>query len=337
MANKSEQDLIFMRRCLQLAALGAPYAAPNPMVGAVIVHEGRIIGEGWHHRAGCPHAEPNAIRSVSKQELLKESTLYVSLEPCSHYGKTPPCADLIIEKQIPQVVVGCLDPFPKVSGRGIEKMRAAGIDVRVGVCEDECRRLNRRFFHFQLHRRPYVCLKWAQTADGFIDRIRHDGSSDRALAISDDWNRMLVHRERSLYDAVLVGSRTALADRPQLTVRDWPSDRQPRRFVFSRDFSNKDINCLTHNGLETIQADSLEALLDRLGEMGIQSLLVEGGARLHQAFLNQGLWNELRIETSPLKIGEGLPAPTLLSTEDCLEHQRTDSAGHLTKVYIRNF
>ena len=201
--DKTDMDAVFMRRCLQLASLGRGYVSPNPMVGAVVVHRGRIIGEGYHRCYGQPHAEVNAINSVRDAGLLPECTLYVSLEPCSHYGKTPPCADLIVQKKIPRVVVGCLDPFPKVSGQGVARLREAGIEVVIGVLEEECKALNRTFMTCQIDERPFVTLKWAQSRDGYIDRIRKPG--ELAIRISDDVSSVWVHRLRAEADAILVG------------------------------------------------------------------------------------------------------------------------------------
>ena len=210
------EDEKYMRRCIELAANGRCTTAPNPMVGAVVVHKGRIIGEGYHVHCGEGHAEVNAIRSVRETELLRESTIYVSLEPCSHYGKTPPCADLIISKGIPRVVVGCMDPFPLVAGRGIRKLREAGIEVTVGILEEECKALNARFITFNLQHRPYVTLKWAESADGFLDVNRTGG---HPVVLSTPLTAMFVHKQRAEHQAILVGTRTALLDNPSLTDR----------------------------------------------------------------------------------------------------------------------
>ncbi|MBQ5627104.1 MAG: bifunctional diaminohydroxyphosphoribosylaminopyrimidine deaminase/5-amino-6-(5-phosphoribosylamino)uracil reductase RibD, partial [Bacteroidaceae bacterium] len=225
-------DELYMQRCLQLARCGAGSTSPNPMVGAVIVCDGRIIGEGYHIRAGEPHAEVNAVNSVAEADkpLLSRSTMYVSLEPCSHYGKTPPCCDMIIARGIPRVVIGSADPNPQVDGAGIERMRAAGIDVTVGVLEEECLRLNRAFFTSQLHRRPYVTLKWAQSADGFIDLLREGG---QAVKISSPVSQVAVHRLRAQSDAILVGRHTALLDNPSLDIRHW-AGRSPLRLVIDK-------------------------------------------------------------------------------------------------------
>ena len=242
-------DERYMLRCLQLAALGQGHVSPNPMVGAVAVCEDRIIGEGYHIRCGDFHAEVNAIRAVRNPELLKKSTLYVSLEPCSHYGKTPPCAQLIIDKQIPRVVIGCADPFKEVSGRGIRMLREAGIQVKVGVLEQECRYLNRFFITAQEKRRPYVLLKWAQSADGFLDRRRRAG--EPPSVISNEVTRAFVHRLRAETDAVLVGTNTALLDNPSLTVRDW-CGRNPLRLFVDKELKTPSSSHLLSDPVKTV-------------------------------------------------------------------------------------
>jgi diaminohydroxyphosphoribosylaminopyrimidine deaminase/5-amino-6-(5-phosphoribosylamino)uracil reductase len=224
-----------MARCLQLARHGEFTTAPNPMVGAVIVHDGRIIGEGWHRQCGGPHAEVNAVRSVRPEDegLLREATIYVSLEPCSHWGKTPPCAELLVEKGFRRVVVGCLDPNEKVAGRGIRRLREAGAEVVVGVLERECWWLNRKFMTFHTLNRPYITLKWAQSADGFIDRHRESRSDGEPVHFSSQWTQTLVHRLRATHQAILVGRRTWELDQPSLTTRLWPG-RNPERVVLTK-------------------------------------------------------------------------------------------------------
>ena len=279
-------DEKFMRRCIQLAKNGQQNAKPNPMVGAVIVHNGRIIGEGYHVRCGQAHAEVNAFASVKPEDeaLLPESTIYVSLEPCSHYGKTPPCADLIIKKGVRRVVVGCIDEFAEVQGRGIKKIRKAGIEVEVGVLEEECKALNRRFFTFHREKRPYIILKWAQTANGFID------DHHKPLKISTDFTKMLSHKLRAEEDAILVGRITDEREHPQLNVREWYG-QDPKRLVIDR----------TH----PLNIDSLYA-------QNIQSLIVEGGAETLRTFLIQGLWDEIRVETNTaLTVTDGTRAPII--------------------------
>ena len=227
------QDEKYIRRCIQLAQNGLCTTAPNPMVGAVIVYNDRIIGEGYHIRSGEGHAEVNAIRSVKDESLLSKATIYVSLEPCSHYGKTPPCADLIISKRIPRVVIGCVDPFPLVAGRGIRKLQEAGISVTVGVLEQECKELIRRFTTYNLKKRPYITLKWAESADGFIDIIRQDG---KPVILSTPLTALHAHKLRAENQAILVGRKTALLDNPSLSTRHWYG-RHPLRLVIDKDLS----------------------------------------------------------------------------------------------------
>jgi diaminohydroxyphosphoribosylaminopyrimidine deaminase/5-amino-6-(5-phosphoribosylamino)uracil reductase len=257
------------------------------MVGAVIVANNRTIGEGYHVRCGQGHAEVNAFASVKPEDeaLLKDATIYVSLEPCSHYGKTPPCADLIIKKGVKRVVVGCIDPFAEVQGRGIEKIRQTGIEVTVGVLEKECQWLNRRFFTYHSKHRPYIILKWAQTANGFID------NQGKALQISNEQTQMLSHQLRAEEDAILVGHTTESREHPQLTVRHWVGPN-PKRVV------------LTHQR-------PLQQLIDDLYQQGIQSLIVEGGRQTHESFVEAGLWDEIRVETGAMAVSEGTRAPQL--------------------------
>ena len=225
-------DEKFMKRCLHLASLGAGFVAPNPMVGAILVYDGKIISEGYHKKYGQAHAEPNAILPVQNTEILQKSTLYVTLEPCSHYGKTPPCADLIIQSGIPKVIIGTLDPNPKVAGRGVQLLKNAGVEVEVGVLEAECRELNKRFFMFQENKRPFILLKWAQTADGFMDIIRTSAEVN-PLMISNSTTSQLTHKMRSENQAILVGTNTVLLDNPSLTVRNWHG-KNPVRVAIDR-------------------------------------------------------------------------------------------------------
>ncbi|MBR3857217.1 MAG: bifunctional diaminohydroxyphosphoribosylaminopyrimidine deaminase/5-amino-6-(5-phosphoribosylamino)uracil reductase RibD [Bacteroidaceae bacterium] len=294
-----------MRRCLQLARCGEAGAPPNPMVGAVIVCDSRIIGEGYHRRCGGPHAEVNAINSVKERDLLSRSTIYVSLEPCAHYGKTPPCADLIIETGIRRVVIGCTDPFAKVNGLGIKKLREAGCEVQVGVLEQECRELNRRFFTFHEKHRPWIILKWAQSNDGFIGK-------DERVILSNALTQTLVHRLRARSGAILVGTNTALQDNPTLTTRLWPGPNPLRLTIDRRGILPPTLH-LKDNSTPTViySHESIEEILADLYARGIQSLLVEGGAKLLQSFIDKGLWDEARIETAPLCLGQGTKAPTL--------------------------
>lgn len=287
-----------MLRCLQLARGGMQNAKPNPMVGAVIVAGDRIIGEGYHVRCGEGHAEVNAFASVKPEDehLLPEATIYVSLEPCSHYGKTPPCADLIVRKGVKRAVVGCIDPFAKVHGNGIRKLREAGIEVTVGVLEAECKELNKRFFTFQTHKRPYILLKWCQTANGFID------NDFKPTQLSTHFTKMLVHKLRSEYDAILVGRTTDERDKPQLNVRLWWG-KDPKRLVIDRTRPCFD-------GLDFTDKQNVpQQIADRLYTENVQSLMVEGGAETLQSFIDAGLWDEIRIETAPVTVSGGTKAP----------------------------
>lgn len=319
----------YMKRCIDLAKNGLGMVAPNPMVGSVIVHEGNIIGEGFHQIFGHAHAEVNAINSVKDKALLKNATLYVSLEPCSHFGKTPPCANLIIENEIPEVIIGCVDTFSEVSGKGIEKLKNSGINVSTGVLEKKCRDLNKRFFTFHEKKRPYVILKWAQTLDGFIDKKR-DNSLPQINWISDDIAKIMVHKWRSQEQAIMVGTNTALNDNPQLNVRE-VSGKNPIRVVLDKElrlpaslhiFDNK-INTVVFTGkykenvpnLEYIQispdADLIPETLETLYKKSIQSVIIEGGKQLLETFIKINLWDEARVLIGNKTFGEGLPAPML--------------------------
>lgn len=282
---QQDTDELYMRRCLQLAANGLLTTKPNPMVGAVIVSDdGRIIGEGFTSPYGGPHAEVNAFASVRKEDepLLPHSTIYVSLEPCSHWGHTPPCCDLIIRKKIKKCVVGCIDPFAKVQGRGIQRMREAGIEVTVGVLESQCKAMNRRFITFNEKQRPYILLKWAQTVDGYING-----------KISTPFTQMLSHKLRAESDSILVGRGTLEADNPQLNVREW-SGNNPERIVLSH-----------HNDAIPdvfIRCDSIDAVLQHLYEEQKQSLIVEGGTNVLNQFISRNLWDEIRMEVAPFTV-----------------------------------
>ena len=314
-----------MRRALQLARLGAGHTSPNSMVGAVIVApDGTVIGEGWHRKCGEAHAEVNAVATVADPALLKDSTLYVTLEPCSHYGKTPPCARLIIERGIPRVVVGCLDPFIKVAGRGVALLREAGVEVIVGVLEQECRELNRRFMTAHTTGRPWVQLKWAQTADCFIALPPEAG--ENPLHMSTPVTMRLMHRQRALCDAIVVGANTARIDNPSLTTRQWPG-RSPLRVMLSRHLSIPDnLNLLTdglptivYNGVKNETVGTVEYVkldtshpqfwLEDLYHRGVTSVMVEGGTRVLQELIDAGAWDEARIEVSPRTVGRGVTAP----------------------------
>jgi diaminohydroxyphosphoribosylaminopyrimidine deaminase/5-amino-6-(5-phosphoribosylamino)uracil reductase len=322
---------IYMRRCLELAALGLGNVSPNPMVGAAIVHEERIIGEGYHQKYGGPHAEVNAIKQVIEKfsnyvELFRQSTIYVSLEPCAHYGKTPPCADLIIRHQIPKVVVGCRDPFDQVNGKGIEKLQSAGVEVIVGVLESECKWLNRRFFTRVQKHRPYVILKWAQTADGFFAP-----GHDTQFWITGPESRKLVHQWRGEEDAILVGTNTVAIDNPQLNVR-YGNGRSPKRIVIDRilkldkglNIFDQSVETLIFNELKTefdgknkyIALEDFgryvpEYILYQLYLQDIQSVIIEGGAYTIDCFIKAGLWDEARVFTGTLILKYGIKAPDI--------------------------
>lgn len=330
-------DEKYMSRCLRLASKGMYGAAPNPMVGAVIVHEGRIVGEGFHVCCGGPHAEVNAVNAVCDKTVLKKSTLYVSLEPCSHYGKTPPCADLIIKMGIPRVVVGCVDPFSAVSGRGIEKMRAAGIVVVVGVLEKECLALNRKFIVFHQKKRPYITMKWAQSADGYIDRVRKTLSDGPPCALSTPYSQVWMHQVRSLHQAIMVGTNTVLLDNPSLLNRLW-TGKSPLRVILDKNGRlPADLKVFTDGSptlvyvketaapsyeatrfVEVVRVGcdfSLSSIMADLYGRNVQSLLVEGGASLLESLIANGMWDEMRVEQSVQYLGEGVPAPNIPMVE----------------------
>lgn len=322
----------YMRRCLNLAEKGFGHVAPNPMVGAVIVCNDQIIGEGYHQQFGGPHAEVNAIASVQDESLLPNSTLYVSLEPCCHYGKTPPCADLIIEKRIPHVVVCNRDPFPSVNGKGIEKLIMAGVKVEVGLLASEGKWLNRRFFTFHEKKRPYILLKWAQSADGFMDKIRMKADED-PLRISSPDSIAAMHRFRAGESAIMVGPNTAIMDNPSLTVRYAPGN-QPLRILLDRDLNVPASAHLLDGSVPTLVITSkediphrpnvcyvycdflgdgslnLNAFYELLYRHNVESIIIEGGRLLLQSFLDKGQWDELRVETNrSLFVRHGVKAP----------------------------
>lgn len=317
----------YMRRALQLARQGAGRVSPNPMVGAVIVDDaGRVIGEGWHRRYGEGHAEVNAVASVSNRSLLRGSTIYVTLEPCSHYGKTPPCARLLIDVGVKRVVVGVLDPFPKVSGRGVAMLREAGIEVEVGMLEHECRRLNRRFLTAQTAGRPWVQLKWAETCDGYLSAPADFG--ENPLHLSSAVTMRLMHRERAMCDAIVVGAGTVRADNPSLTTRYWPG-RNPLRVVLDRRLSMPLDSTLLTDGAPTVVYNEVKN--DRQGSVdyvrlpscspdewlkdlysrGVTAVMVEGGGNVLAQMLEAGLWDEIRREIAPRATHGGVPAPQL--------------------------
>ena len=317
-----------MRRCLQLAVLGGGNVAPNPLVGAVLVHDGRIIGEGFHQKYGQAHAEVNCINSVAETDrvLINEATLYVSLEPCAHHGKTPPCAALIIKHNIPNVVIGCRDSYVEVDGKGIEKLKASGVNVTFGILEKECLEVNKRFFTFYEKHRPYIILKWAESSDG---KIAADANS--RLLISNELTNRLVHKWRTEEATILVGTNTALLDNPSLTARLWPGNN-PVRLVIDAELIlptnlklfDGSVKTVVFNYLKNAESENLiyyqleknanllPQILDTLYNMQIQSVIVEGGAKLLQSFIDEGLWDEaIIICNEELKVGNGLKAPML--------------------------
>lgn len=317
-------DEVFMRRALELALLGMGSVSPNPMVGCVIVHHNKIVGEGWHRQYGEAHAEVNAIASLADKSLLKECTVYVNLEPCSHFGKTPPCADLLIDHRVKKVVVANLDSNPLVASEGVKKLRDAGIEVITGILEKEGRELNKRFFTFMEKQRPYIMLKWAETSDGFIARENFDSKW-----ISNEYSRQLVHKWRTENDAVLVGTKTAFHDNPELNVRDW-SGRNPVRIVLDRflrlseklhlfDHQQKTLcyNVLKHeeyNNLSRIrigEENFIGEVVKDLVKQKVQSVMVEGGATTLQLFIDAGLWDEARVFVSDKDFGKGIKAASL--------------------------
>lgn len=315
-------DSEYILRCIQLARNGEYYVAPNPMVGALLVNpaDDTVFAEGWHHRYGEGHAEVECFRAAdAKMAGLSPAevaaiygglTLYVSLEPCSHYGKTPPCADLIISKGVRRVVIGCLDPNPQVAGRGVQKLRDAGIEVTVGVEQQACRELNKRFLCLHEKHRPYIILKWAQTAGGFVDTIHKDGTP---LIISTPVTKQLVHQMRAENMAIMVGTRTALLDNPSLLTTRWPG-RSPVRIVLDRHHCIPKDAKIFSDGAPTIVYDERTDwpfILSDLAERNIHSVLVEGGPTLLRHILETGIWDEMHIEVAPVTIGEGVPAPDI--------------------------
>jgi len=303
------------------------------MVGAVIVHNGKIIGEGYHQEYGKAHAEVNAIANVRDKRLLQEATMYVSLEPCSHHGKTPPCAKLIIDSKIPKVVIAMVDPYPAVSGNGIEMMRQAGIDVNVGVLESEAEDLNKEFITVQFKKRPYIYLKWAQTQDGFIDKQRDAGEHPQPTPISNDFTQILVHKKRAEMDAIMVGTNTAVNDNPTLTTRLWygdnpiriiidrngriPSDynifgTESKTIIFTETINSKFVN--EHCEFITVNFDTdlLQNIFLNLKNRKINSIMVEGGSQLLQSLIDCQLWDEAYIEVSDMEFGRGIKAPTIM-------------------------
>lgn len=341
-------DEKYMRRCFQLAANGRGFVSPNPMVGSVIVYQDTIIGEGYHRQYGRAHAEVNAINSVKDRSLLKDSTLYVSLEPCSHYGKTPPCAQLIIDSQIPRVVIASLDPYPQVSGRGVKMLQNAGVEVVVGMMESKAKKLNKEFFTAQTKGRPYIYLKWAQTADGFIDKIREVGEIPQPTPISDDFSKVIVHKLRTEVPSIMIGTNTAVNDNPYLTARLWHG-KSPVRIVLDRDGRIPSDYHLFDGSVETLiytekvqqeerktgatfvplsfDADILTSILSDLQKRRINAVMVEGGLHLLQSLIDKQLWDEAFIEISETKFTKGVAAPSLKG--EILDEWKWGKSRHL--------
>ncbi|WP_029037437.1 bifunctional diaminohydroxyphosphoribosylaminopyrimidine deaminase/5-amino-6-(5-phosphoribosylamino)uracil reductase RibD [Salinimicrobium xinjiangense] len=322
----------YISRCIQLAQNGLGKTYPNPVVGSVIVYNDLIIGEGWHHKAGEPHAEINAVASVKDRSLLTKSTIYVSLEPCSHYGKTPPCSNLIIDSGIKRVVIGTVDPFSEVAGKGIKKLMDAGCEVRVGVLEKECRELNKRFFTFHTKQRPYIILKWAQTSDNFIAPLPDKSAARKPVWITGKYSQQLVHKWRSEEQAIMVGTNTAVADNPRLNTRLWHGSN-PVRVVLDRQLRIPKDSHIFDNSVKTIvltgkvseersaknvifeqvdfSMDLPQQASDVLFRHEIQSVIIEGGRQTLQAFIDSGLWDEARIFTGNKTFKEGIKAPEI--------------------------
>ncbi len=318
-----------MMRCIELAKNGLGTTYPNPLVGSVIVHNDTIIGEGWHQKSGLTHAEVNAIQSINDKSLLKGATIYVSLEPCSHFGKTPPCADLIIENGIKNVVIGSLDPNPKVAGKGIKKLKDAGCNVVEGVLKSDCDELNKRFFNFHRNKKPYIILKWAQTKDGFIAPEKR--KNNNPVWITNKHSRQLVHKWRAEEQAILVGTQTVLDDNPSLTTRDWQG-KSPIRIVLDRSFKipeeasvlDRNVQTMVITEKETENQENLSfevidfskdissQICDLLYRYKIQSVIIEGGAKTLQTFIDAKLWDEARVFIGNSAFKEGTKAPILL-------------------------
>jgi len=324
----------YIKRCIELAKNGLGSTYPNPLVGSVIVYKNIIIGEGWHHKAGEDHAEVKAIKSVKDKSLLKKATLYVNLEPCNHHGKTPPCSDLILKSAIPNVVVGCVDPHDKVAGKGIEKLKRNGCKVVSSVLEKECISLNRRFFTFHTKKRPYIVLKWAESSDGFIDKIRTKGTPAKINWITNSFSRQLVHKWRAEEQAIMIGTNTVIYDNPTLNTRQW-FGKNPIRIVLDKslriaqDFNVLDGTIKTIVFTEIAKSSSIENLIykqidfsqniakqicNHLYEYEVQSLIIEGGAQTLQTFIDSNLWDEARIFTGDISLHKGLIAPKIKGT-----------------------
>lgn len=341
----------YMNRCIELARNGLGSTYPNPMVGSVIVHNNTIIGEGWHQRAGEPHAEVNAVNSVKDKSLLKQSVIYVSLEPCSHYGKTPPCTNLIIDHGIPKVIIGSVDPFSEVSGKGIKKLMEAGCEVIVGVLEKECTALNKRFFTFHTKKRPYIILKWAQSQDGYLSPYITSPKDRQPVWITNRYSRQLVHKWRSEEESILVGTQTAIDDNPRLNTRLWHG-KDPIRVVMDRQHRIPKNSHLLDNSIKTIiftdgkgsqfEGENLvyefldfkkelsAQMCEALWRNEIQSVIIEGGRKTLQTFIDSGIWDEARVFTGIPQFLEGVKSPEFSGTLQAEEKIYTDTLKRYT-------
>lgn len=309
----------YIKRCIELAKNGLGTTYPNPLVGSVIVYNNEIIGEGWHQKAGEPHAEVNAIHSVKDKSLLSKATIYVSLEPCSHFGKTPPCCDLIIANKIPNVVIGTIDPFAKVAGNGIKKLLEAGKKVTIGILEDECNELNKRFFTFHTKKRPYIILKWAESQDGFIAPLQRE--IKEPVWITNEFSRQLVHKWRSEEQAILVGTNTVLEDNPSLTVRNWTGNN-PIRIVLDQKkripkespiFDTQANTLLISKDTINFKNAIASEIADFLFKNEIQSVIIEGGRQTLQTFIDANIWDEARVFKGAKALKNGIKAPLITS------------------------
>ncbi|KAF2332628.1 bifunctional diaminohydroxyphosphoribosylaminopyrimidine deaminase/5-amino-6-(5-phosphoribosylamino)uracil reductase RibD [Flavobacterium daemonense] len=341
----------YIKRCIELAQNGFGTTYPNPMVGSVIVYDGKIIGEGWHKKAGEPHAEVNAVKSVKDKSLLKKATIYVSLEPCSHFGKTPPCCDLIIANEIPNVVVGTVDPNEKVAGRGIKKLLENGANVTVGILEKECHELNKRFFTFHQKKHPYIILKWAESQDGFLAPEKLTDQERKPIWITNQYSRQLVHKWRSEEQAILVGTQTVIDDNPKLNTRDW-SGNNPVRVVLDQNnriskdsfifddsvktivFTKEENNSSTENTFfEKIDfnENTISEILNVLYQHQIQSVIIEGGRQTLQSFIDENIWDEARIFIGKTNFEKGVKAPIITKKNTIKTNIQSDEL-----LYIRN-
>ena len=345
----------YINRCIQLAENGLGTTYPNPLVGSVIVYDNKIIGEGWHRKAGEPHAEVNAINSVKDKSKLKDATIYVSLEPCSHFGKTPPCSDLIIASGIKKIVIGSIDPFHEVAGKGIKKLMDAGCQVIVGILDEKCHFLNRRFFTYHKQKRPFIILKWAQSLDGFLAPISDEEDQTRKpVWITNKYSQQLVHKWRSEEAAILVGTNTAVIDNPSLTTRSWDGDNPVRVLIDQHLRLSKDSDLLDRSsksivicGIEARNFTKMEPsenlvfetidfkneithqICDLLYKYEIQSIIIEGGAKTLQSFIDSGLWDEARVFTGEVQFNKGVKAPSL----DSELKLKLDHTGDILRIY----